>query len=456
MTRLLSRLDAWLPPGSTIRRLVAASFVDSLGTGLYLAGSALFFSRVLHLSAVQIGIGLSLSGLAGVLGIIPIGRLADHLGGKPVIVGLYLWRGACFTIYPFAHRPEVFYAVAFLIGAAEFGGGPIMQSLVGALERGDARVRTMGVIATVRNTGFAIGAALATVAVASASTTVFASLVFADAATFFAAAAPLSRLPAARAAPSRSSRPSRDKRGGPRAVNRRFVALATVNGVLFLHTVLLSVGLPLWIATRTDAPTALVGAVVVINTIMAITLQVRLGGGLDKIRAAAGRQRRSGWCLAATCVLVAGAAKVGPVPAAALLVAAAVTLTLGEIWQMAGGWRLSFALAPPDRRAYYVAVYETGPSAATAAGPILLTWAVIRHGTVGWLGLAAVFALVGTAVVLIAGGVADAESGVVPAADAPSATGSADDGVADDGVAAAAGAGAPARESGRPAVPVDR
>jgi MFS family permease len=396
-----ARLDAWLPPGGDIRRLVVASFTDSLGTGLFLAGSALFFSRVLGLSAVEIGVGLSLAGLAGVVATVPIGRLADRLGGRRTLVGLYLWRGACFTAYPFAHEPRIFYLVAFLIGAAEFGGGPIVQSLVGAVEQADARVRTMGVIFTVRNSGFAIGAVLATVTVATANTRLFAGLVFADAATFFGAAALLSRLPST---PGSTHRGGRVRRAGPRLVNPRFLALTGLNGVLFLHTVLLAIGLPLWIATRTHAPTALVGTVVVVNTVLAITLQVPLSGGADTVRGAAARQRRSGWCLAATCLLVAAAAQVGAAAASALVVAAAVTLTLGEIWQLAGGWRLSFALAPADQRGYYLAMYETGPSAATAVGPILLTWAVIRHGAGGWLGLAAVFALVGTAIVLTAAG----------------------------------------------------
>jgi MFS family permease len=424
----LARLNSWLPPERGIRRLVAGSFVDSLGTGLFLAGSALFFSRVLGLSTVQIGAGLSLGGLAGVLGIVPIGRLADRVGGRRAIVGLYLFRGGCFAVYPFAHQPAVFYVVAFLIGAAEFGGGPITQSLVGAMVTDEDRVRTMGVNATVRNAGFAIGAVLATAAVATQSKTVFAALVFADAATFFGTAALLARLPSAppRRAPG-AAQPATDQAGKARVLTPRFLALATINGVLFTHTALLSVGLPLWIVDHTDAPVFVVGTVVVINTLLAITLQVPLGGRLETVRAAASRQRLSGVCLAVTCLLAAAAAHTGAVGASLVMAVAAATLTLGEIWQMAGGWRLAFALAPPHRRASYVAVYEIGPSAATAAGPILLTWAVLRNGTAGWLGLAALFALAAVAVVLVARGI-DEPSGEKPSDGEPVIAAAPDDG----------------------------
>jgi MFS family permease len=186
----------------------------------------------------------------------------------------------------------------------------------------------------------------------------------------------------------------------------RFLALTVLNGVLYLHSILLTIVLPLWIATRTAAPPAMIGVVVVINTVMAIVLQVPLSGGSADIRSAARRQQWAGWCLAGCCLLAALAARVAGVAAVAPLVAAAAVLTLGEIWQSVGAWRLSYALSPEHQRAYYLSVYQLGKSGATAVGPALLTWAVIRNGTFGWMGLAAFFALAGLAVVLITAGLA--------------------------------------------------
>ncbi|WP_328719009.1 MFS transporter [Streptomyces sp. NBC_00247] len=400
---------SWLPAGGSARRLVAASFVDSLGTGLFLAGSALFFTRALGLSAVQVGIGLSLTGLAGFLGMVPTGRLADRIGGRNAIVALYLWRGACFVVYPFAHEPEVFYVVAFLIGVAEWGGGPIVQGIVGAVESDTDRVRTMAVIASVRNVGFSAGAVLASLVLAMNSVTAFSALVLVDALTFFAAATVLSRLPAT--ANVRSPRAGKGGAPPTRVRDPRFLALAFLNGVLFLHSVLLAAALPLWIATRTQAPTWVLGALVVLNTALVILFQVRLSGGADDLRNAARRQRWSGWCLAACCLLTALTAEVGPVAATVLIALATVTLTLGEIWQSVGAWRLSYALSPPQSRAYHLSVYELGTSAASAVGPALITWAVAGKGLGGWAALAAGFAAAGSAVVVIA---AAAQRGLAP------------------------------------------
>ncbi|WP_116210645.1 MFS transporter [Streptomyces olivoreticuli] len=400
----LALLRSWLPPGHSARRLIAASFVDSLGTGLFIAGSALFFTRVLGLTTVQVGVGLSLAGLAGFLGMVPLGRLADRIGGKRAIMALYVWRGACFAVYPLAREPEVFFVLAFLIGIAEWGGGPIVQGIVGAVEGEASRVRTMAVIASVRNVGFSLGAVLASLALATDSGTAFTTLVFADALTFFAAAALLSRLPAAANGAAAGPAAARAPAGGSvlRVHDPRFLALSVLNGVLFLHAILLTAALPLWIATRTQVPPAAIGAVVVLNTVLVVLLQVRLSRGSLDLRSAARRQQWSGWTLAGCCLLVALSASGGPVVATALVIAATVALTLGEIWQSVGAWRLSYALSPEDRRGYYLSVYELGTSGASAAGPALLTWAVIENGRAGWIGLAACFALTGLAITSIA------------------------------------------------------
>jgi hypothetical protein len=81
-----------------------------------------------------------------------------------------------------------------------------------------------------------------------------------------------------------------------------------------------------------------------------------------------------------------------------LVLAAAVSLTVGEIWQSAGGWGLSYAYAPEDRRSAYLSVYNLGAAATSVVGPALLTWAVVNQEAPGWLGLAAAFVAVGAAV----------------------------------------------------------
>jgi MFS family permease len=395
---LRDRLQGWLPAGSASRRLLVIFFVDSVGTGLFLAGSALFFTRAMGLTAGQVGVGLSLSGVVGLVCTIPFGKLADRFGSRRTLILLFLWRGLGFLAYVLVDGFMSFVAVACFLGAAEWAVGPVMQAIVGAAEEGDSRVRTMGAVTAVRNAGFMIGAVLATLLIASDSVAAYRGLVLVDAASFFVAAALLSRIRLV----ERVDEPAEPVERVVRVRDVTFLLLAAGNGVLRLHMVLLSVGLPLWITTRTEAPATLVGAVVTVNTLLAITLGVHLSRGVEGVRAGAGRQHWSGWCLAACCALVALTAGVDSVLVSALLLAAAVVLTLGEVWQSVGAWALSFALSPEDQRNYYLAVYKLGEPVAATIGPALLTIAVIDAGSGGWLSLGAVFAATGVAVRLIA------------------------------------------------------
>jgi MFS family permease len=389
-------LTGWLPPGKTTRRLLVLFFVDAVGTGMFLAGSALFFTRVVGLSNAEVGLGLSLSAVIGFVCSVPIGRLSDRFGSKRTLIVLYLSRGIGFAAYLFVHDVAGFIAVACLLGASQWAAGPLVQSLVGAAVGDEHRVRTMAAMNAVRNAGFVMGAGLATLAIASGSMFGYRALVAVNALSFFLTCLLLgrTRLDAARVGGHKRS--ERDERG--RLPEPRYLLLAAANGVLFMHTVLLAVGLPLWITTHSAAPDALVGVVVALNTVVAIGLGIRLSKGVDGPRTGGVRHLWAGMSLAGCCALVALSDGAGPALASVLLLGAAVCLTLGELWQSIGSWALSYALSPEDRRGYYLTIYNIGEPCAAMAGPVLLTVAVMPGGALGWLCLAAVFALVGLGV----------------------------------------------------------
>src|SRR4051794_24585680 len=174
--------------GRASRRFLGIALIDSVGTGLFLAGSALFFTRVLELSTVHVGIALSLSGMAGLLFSVPLGRFADRVGGRRVLLALYLYRGLGFLGYLMVHDFTTVLLVACLLGVGERATGPVVQALVGAMNEAESRVRTMAAVNAVRNIGFSIGTLLATAAIAAQSPTAFRGLVLANAVSFFLAA----------------------------------------------------------------------------------------------------------------------------------------------------------------------------------------------------------------------------------------------------------------------------
>ncbi|WP_328340471.1 MFS transporter [Micromonospora sp. NBC_00421] len=401
-SRVVRLAVGWLPDGTAVRRMLAVSFIDSLGTGMFLTGSALFFTRDIGLTAAQVGLGLSLAAVTGFLCSVPVGRLSDRYGALPVLVALQFWRATWFFAYPMVDSLPWFLVVCCLAGAGEWAAGPVVQSLLGSLVAPAARVRTMAAVMLVRNIGFVLGAASATIAIAVGGGDVYRALVVLDAVSFLVSGALLLRL-RGRLAVVRPPTDDQEQAGLRTRPSLRFLVLALLNGVLYLHAVILSVGLPLWITIRTDAPVELVGAVVVLNTVLAISLQMRLSRGVDGLRPAASRQVYAGLVLAVCCGLVSVTGSGAPAVAAALILAATVALTVGEIYQSVGAWGVSYGYAPDASRGYHLSLYSLGSTGAMIVGPALLTSVVLPAGAVGWLGLGAVLAVAGALVPVVVG-----------------------------------------------------
>ena len=58
------------------------SAVYAVGNGTFLTGNVVFFVVYVGLTPVQIGIGFFLVGFVGLVGSLPLGRLADRVGGQ--------------------------------------------------------------------------------------------------------------------------------------------------------------------------------------------------------------------------------------------------------------------------------------------------------------------------------------------------------------------------------------
>ncbi|MEK8107594.1 hypothetical protein NKG94_25440 [Micromonospora sp. M12] len=80
------RSCACFPAGSG-RVLTLGTLVKTVGRGLWLVASALFLTRSVGLSATEVGVGLTISALVGVLASTPSGYLADRVGPRGVQVG---------------------------------------------------------------------------------------------------------------------------------------------------------------------------------------------------------------------------------------------------------------------------------------------------------------------------------------------------------------------------------
>jgi MFS family permease len=388
--------------------LLAIGFVDSIGTGLYLAGSAIFFTHVVGLSAARVGLGLSLAGLLGLVSQPVIGWLADRWGPRRVLLLLNLWRAAGFTAYVFTDSFLMFMIVAALLGIGDHAVYPIYQALVERVVGLTQRVGMMAQVRVVDNIGYTFGALLATVAISHGTRPVFNAIMLGNALTFVIAAA---LLPRVRLLPVTGGSNDASAPHAPLRLHALrdgwYVALAAVNGILVLHMVLLGIAVPLWVTLHTSAPPALVGILLVVNTALAVLLQVRVARGSEALQGGVTALRRGGVALAVCCGLLALAPLWDETALVVLtLVLGVVALTAGELFQSAGGWSLSYLLAPTRSRAEYLATFNLGTSMQLVLGPMLVTVGIVGNGSFGWLGLAGCFLMAAAAVGPLAAGAA--------------------------------------------------
>lgn len=385
-------LKTLLPTPGPVRVLTVGTLVNTAGNGLWLASSALYLTRVVGLSATQVGLGLTVASAVCLVASAPMGYLADRLGPRGTQVGFYaalaVLSAAMLTVQSFAS----FVAVATLTALADAGQRGARGALIAGTIPAADRVRARAYLRATTNVGISIGTALAGAALAADTPNGYRLVIAGNAVSFAVAAAISTRLPAIEPAPAAH---------GPRLIalrDRPFLALTALDGLMSMHFNILDLVLPLWVATRTHAPRWLVAVILLVNTTMVVALQVRAARGTDDVTRAARAARGAGLFIGAACVIFATSAGVPAWAASALLVAGAFVHVIGELRQSAAGWGISFGLAPAHAQGQYQATYSMGMQFGRMLAPAVLTWLALGLGLLGWLLMAALFVSVGATV----------------------------------------------------------
>ena len=391
---LRARLAALLPADPAQRSFALATLANTAGNGMFYAVSAIYFTQSVGLSPAQVGIGLTIAGLCGLLAGIPAGHLGDIRGPRNVLVGLALAEGAGVAAYALVDGFLAFVLVASVVTTVDRSANAVRSGMIAALGAPGDRVRLRAYLRAVTNVGITVGAPIGGLALVADTHTAYLIVILVNAATFVVAAVLILRVPPV---------PPRPHTGdGPRLAvlrDRPFVLVAVVHAFLALHFALLDVALPLWIVHRTEAPKWLVAVLLLMNTVTVVAFQVRASRGVETVAQGAVALRRAGIVLAVACVIFAmsGGAS-APVAVTLLLVATLVHVT-GELLQSAGGWAVSFGLAPEDRQGEYQGLFSTGFAATSMLAPAVLTALCVTWGWPGWIVLGAVFAAAGVGMV---------------------------------------------------------
>jgi MFS family permease len=380
---------SFLPREANQRRVLAASFVDALGTGLFLPLTVAYLSRVVGLSPVQIGLGLAIAGFAAVAAAPVSGALVDRYDARAVVLGCFSISALGFLAYTAVDSFVGFVTLAVALQLASRMERPATAALALGVSAGPARVGSLAWQQSSRNLGYGIGGLLAGLALLTHGKSLFVVLLAANAASYVVAGAFVWRLP-----PIRPVAREPGQHAGYRAVlrDRRYAGLALLNVVVALHDSLLLVAMPLWILTRTSAPLAMTGLLFTLNTVLVVLLQVRTARRIAARRGISASYRTAALCYVTACVAFALTAGVSTTVAVGLLVLALAALTAGELENTAGEWFLSVELAPVLLRGRYLGLFKASMALQQAIGPLVVTAAIVHWGRMGWIALALVLA----------------------------------------------------------------
>jgi MFS family permease len=381
-------------PSSLVRRLSAQSVLSAFGDGVFLTGSAVFFTQIVGLSAAQVGLGLTIAGVATFALAVPLGKLSDRYGAK--------------RVWAFASLLEALLYLGWLPigGMVSFVVMLIGLELVSTASRSarnayrfdvfprEERVSSNAYFRAARNVGYTLGALLAGIALATNSDDVIRLVPVITAGLLLLNAVMVARLP--RAAHHVDVEPlletaleaAGDKRSALR--NRGYLAMATFGGVLSTHQVLLNVVIPLWLVEETDAPRVLLAWLFGTNTVMAVALQVAAARGITTVADSLRAQRRGAFFFVLSCGIVLVTHDTVGWITIALVWLGHVTVTGAELFNSAGEWGLQAELSDPERRGEYQGVSQLGFTLGSVWAPALYTFLAMSWGPPGWFVIAGI------------------------------------------------------------------
>jgi len=376
------------------RSLLAAHLIDSLGTGLLLAFTVVYFARTTTLGLTTIGAAISLARLLAMPTAILTGPVIDRFGARPVAAAANLLSAAAHTAFMAAGQAWQIVTVVFLAQVGTAAYWTASTGLVVLAAEPAERPRWFALVGALRNGGLGVGGAIGALMLGLGGITGLRAVVLLNAASFLAAAVLLLVW-----RPANAPVTARPGEGSYRTVlrDRGYLLLVGINLCFVFASLVLSLLLAVYLTESLHRQAWLAGALLVFNSAQVALTQTPIARRLNRYRVT--RVVAAGALLSAlSCALFAVlSATPGWLLPAGLFVA---MLVYNGAETVATPYReeLSVRLARPELRGRYLAVYQLSWTAGQSAAPALLTL-LLGYGAawpwifLGVLSLAAVPAL---------------------------------------------------------------
>jgi MFS family permease len=390
-TGLLRRI---VPDDPALRILALGTLVNRAGTGATVTAFALYFTRIVGLSAAQVGVAISAGALVGMLAQVPAGQLADRRGPREVMRDLTIATGVATLGHMLCRQLWSLIVVMAVLQAVQSGSNAVRSGYIARVATGGRGVHFRAYLRAITNVAMTFGALLGGIALAIGAEWAYLAVFVVDAAASVATGVLFMRLPHLAPAPARAE-------GEPRIAVLRdtpYVVVTLLTGLVSMHFVVMEVGIPLWISQHTSAPTTMVAILLALNTVSVALFQVRLSrGAVDVPRSATEMVRGAAW-IAAAFAVIAFSDGVGRTAAVIVLLAGAGVHVVGEMISSGGQWGVQMGLAPMERQGQYQGFAGLGFGLAAVVAPTLITVLCIEWGRPGWFVMAGLILGAGVAV----------------------------------------------------------
>ncbi|MFD7480221.1 MFS transporter [Streptomyces sp. NPDC059837] len=380
--------------------LLAAVGVDSLGTGLYLPLSLLYFLKVTDLDLADIGVLVSVAGALTLPVPMAIGRLVDRVGPRLVVAGGQVLQGVGFLLY-LAVSGAVSLVIAVLMTTV---GTRVYWSSVFTLiadqadaEGADAKDQWFARTGMLREAGSGGGALLAGALLAVDSTRIYNWLILSSALAFLVAAlVVVFAVPSTPHAP-----PPAEGHSGYRALlrDRPYLALIGTCTIFALCSTFLALSLPVYVVKGLSGPGWAPGPLLALNTLLLATCTAAVN---RFVRRRCTRARAMAWGGGLWVLWCAASAAAVLIPSPALVPFMALVVMCYSVADMTYGPAsnaLAADAAPAGSRGTYLAAFQYSFAFSSIIAPSLFGLLFSQGRSLPWLAVGLLAAL-GSALML--------------------------------------------------------
>ncbi|WP_416974245.1 MFS transporter [Streptomyces sp. 4F14] len=377
---MLKRIREALPTGPGVPAFAGATFVNSVGLGIYYPFSLLFFQSVLGTSLTRIGAALTVAALLA-LPLLPyVGRLIDRFGPRQVLLVSTVVRASAFAGYLLVDSFWPFLVLSVLVALTMRTEQAATPALAKVLAGKEPPGRWLALSRALFNAGFGLGA-LAAGLTASASPEVLHGVGAGNAVCIALAGLLYATLPRSRPVGATPGTDRSDKVQPWRS--RPFCGVVAAGAGLWMVAVSVEVALPVHLVRDVGAPAWTTSVLFTLNTVVLAVFQVPVAHRVERVRPAVLVAVGAALHIAMPAALAA-ASHLAPAPRTVALIAAMVIYTVGELLASQAVLTLLTALSPDARRGSYLAFNQMFIGLANALTPLLVTSALDHGANLLW------------------------------------------------------------------------